>query len=868
MRSIRILSSIAGIALLVAGCARTGMNDFGKEEVFPANPSNVNEGVVHIKLSKSPDGIESVRELLSPLGEDISVERMFSHAGKYEERHIKYGLDRWYSVHFDTNTPVTRAHNAISGLEGVDLVEFDYKVEFNGFNDPKLSAQWHYDNDGSLTGSQAGSDINLEAAWAVETGSSEVVVAICDGGVQYDHPDLAANMWVNQAEYSGAAGADDDGNGYVDDIYGFNFVAEEAGGRVGTITPHDHGTHVAGTVAAVNNNGVGVAGIAGGDGSAGSGVRLMSIQTIDGTNRGAYISEGIAYAADNGATLMNCSWHIEGATETPDYLTLAINYFNEVAGCDENGMQVGPMKGGLVIFAAGNESTTYTYPGMDDNVLAVASIGADFVRAYYSNYGEWVDLTAPGGDAQKGSQVASTLPGGEYGYMQGTSMAAPHATGVAALALSKFKGQGFDREKLIHILKNATNPVIYEYNQGFVGMLGFGLVDAYKAASLDGQRAAKVTQTSFSTNVDNVTLKWIVPGDADDASVYKYSIYCSEQSLAGLDPKNPGAGVDVRRLSGVDYRPGTEMSYEFKGLKLDCKYYFCIATQGLDESHYELSDEISVTTSLNHAPEVEVLTETELSLKSHETAEIKFKVSEVDDQELEYSIVPSAEGISLSVEGDVVSVLVDALKFDEDSSNEFVFKVSDPYVSVEEAFSIEVLKNNAPENIADIDDIVFNALSEKRSIDLSKVFADADGEHLSYSYTLSPSTTIARGSFAGDTFELSSYSYGTCKLTVTAKDARGKTASCSFDLLIRDGSNEFDFYPNPIVDKLNIRSGEDKTLSITISNKAGAVVYSADNAQIGPFNVCTVDMSEQAAGVYYISVKGEGYDNVYSVIKK
>ena len=125
----------------------------------------------------------------------------------------------------------------------------------------------------------AGADINLFDAWNVTTGNPEVVVAIIDGGVDYSHEDLARNMFVNQAELNGIDGVDDDGNGYVDDIYGFNFCT-----NTGAVYPHSHGTHVAGTVAAVNNNGIGVAGVAGGDGSANSGVRMISCQAFDSRN--------------------------------------------------------------------------------------------------------------------------------------------------------------------------------------------------------------------------------------------------------------------------------------------------------------------------------------------------------------------------------------------------------------------------------------------------------------------------------------------------------------------------------------------------------------------------------------------------------
>ena len=180
------------------------------------------------------------------------------------------------------------------------------------FNDPRLPDQWHYQNFGKIGTSVAGADINLFKAWQTETGKNNVVVAIIDGGIDYQHEDLAANMCVNLEELNGAPGVDDDHNGFVDDIYGYNFCTNS-----GTVYPHNHGTHVAGTVGAVNNNGIGVAGVAGGDGSAGSGVKMISCQVFDsrsGTGNGDFAA-AIAYAAERGATIAQCSW---GWSE-PDY---------------------------------------------------------------------------------------------------------------------------------------------------------------------------------------------------------------------------------------------------------------------------------------------------------------------------------------------------------------------------------------------------------------------------------------------------------------------------------------------------------------------------------------------------------------------
>ena len=199
-------------------------------------------------------------------------------------------------------------------------------------------------------------------AWKYTAGDNRVIVAVCDGGIMTTHQDIKDNLWVNEAELNGQQGVDDDGNGYVDDVHGYNFCA-----RNGKVTADDHGTHVAGTISAVNNNGFAVCGIAGGTGN-GDGVRLMSIQIFEG-NDGCYssdIAKGVKYAADNGAVIINNSWGYDpgvyyGDNEYEQWdsvLKNAYTYFKN------NARLAGAMEGGLVVFAAGNETyaeSAYTH---------------------------------------------------------------------------------------------------------------------------------------------------------------------------------------------------------------------------------------------------------------------------------------------------------------------------------------------------------------------------------------------------------------------------------------------------------------------------------------------------------------------------
>ena len=183
----------------------------------------------------------------------------------------------------------------------------------------------------------------------------------------------------------------------------------------------NHGTHVAGTIAAVNNNGLGVCGIAGGDNINDiAGVRIMSCQIFE-DDRQASGASAIKWSCDNGAIISQNSWGYDDIDYLPASDKAAIDYFIKYAGLDENGNQVAPMQGGIVIFAAGNENKNFSSPSSYSEVIAVTSISGGFERAYYSNFGDWTDIIAPGGDYKKGNamQVYSTLINNQYGYMQG-----------------------------------------------------------------------------------------------------------------------------------------------------------------------------------------------------------------------------------------------------------------------------------------------------------------------------------------------------------------------------------------------------------------------------------------------------------------
>jgi len=265
----------------------------------------------------------------------VSIRPAFPANEKFAADRARYGLDCWYEITFDESVSPYNARKLLSGAAGVQkatvkkpLKLFDGDAKYTivspeamasrasstmPFNDPRLREQWHYNNTGTMVDNVEGADINLFEAWKITTGSPDVIVAIIDGGIDVNHEDLKANLYVNEAELNGVPGQDDDGDGYVDNIYGYNFCT-----RSGVIYPHDHGTHVAGTVAAVNNNGKGVAGVAGGDGTPNSGIRMISCQVFDsraGVPSQGDFAEALIYAKEHGASIAQCSWGWEAENE-------------------------------------------------------------------------------------------------------------------------------------------------------------------------------------------------------------------------------------------------------------------------------------------------------------------------------------------------------------------------------------------------------------------------------------------------------------------------------------------------------------------------------------------------------------------------
>ena len=536
------------------------------------------EAIIYLSedmAAKVESSQEGAREQIGGVWDEIGVEtmeRLYPDAGKFEPRVRREGLHRFYHVKFNNAVPLSKARTLFENIQGVELFEKRRPCKIDVYNDPayKDGSLWAFNSEKNPETS-----INVEKVWNYTMGDPSVIVCVVDEGIQLDHPDLAWNVCSDPELHH-------------------NFVTDKS-----TINPGDHGTHVSGTIAGVGNNKEGVIGVAGGNFETKSkGVSLMSAQVFDG-NRSAYdFEQAIVWGADHGAVISSNSWGYDfdyngdgklTGTELSDAMNakidystkVAVDYFIKYAGCDNDGNQLpdSPMKGGLVVFAAGNDGIENGCPGSYEPIMTVAASNKSGYVSSFSNYGSWVDICAPGAD------IVSSVTGNKYAFYDGTSMACPHVSGAAALLTSFFGGPGFTVEDLEEILLSGSNrnlpkgsrqvgPYLDCWGSFSYGVIKYGreynnppVIETEYSGDFSFHHWKEVSIPFYVTDPDNdhVIVESSVEGraklvqDQEDRSKYVFTLLCP--LVDDYTPKK----VSIRATD--IFSESTELEFTYKVLE-------------------------------------------------------------------------------------------------------------------------------------------------------------------------------------------------------------------------------------------------------------------------------------------------------------
>lgn len=878
LKNLTIVSAAA--AMVLSSCSRYEMTP----QVSGNTETAITEGkfvdrLLRIKVSE--EYAEKMESIIAQNGyiDGETAENIFGIAGvesitqtanlnKFPERKRKMGLHLWFDVKLSENSTLTKAQTGLKASDGISVIEMLPAITYDKspitsvskgaatradgfFNDPDLAKQWFLSNDGkTVEGSVAGCDVNILPVWESLTApKNEVIVAVLDEGVEVTHEDLVDNLWENP-------------DPSASDRHGYDFVKNSS-----EIEAGDHGTHVAGLIAAVNNNGKGISSIAGGDKQAGiPGTKIMSCRIAGANVPANAIFKAMEYAADNGAVISQNSWSYgDGDYDFPESDREAIDYFIQYAGTDGEGNQTGPMKGGLVVFAAGNYNTTIGYPAMYSKVVAVGSIGYDFTKASSSNYGEWIDICAPGGEKLADTKVLSTVTGNGYGEKSGTSMAAPMVSAVASLIIAKEGGEGFTADMLkSRLLSSGRNIDSYHKGTVYAGQLG-RLVDAEAAVLGAGSTQAPEAVSDLKTSVhsNNLMIEWTATADPDDEKAYGYMLcYSSEPFDNTVNKADLPTTINTIDIKGEDYKAGEIIRDTIRGLEFEKKYYTAVFCYDKSGNYSDFSQITETTTGNNNAPVLDPGEDIDIIVEN--TAEptvMTIKYSDPDWHSVTWDVMRASNALTPSSTKDGELVLT----FDGSKATPKRYHgsltVTDPYgleTKIEIYYTIKGM--NAPVVETEISDITLDSETPSATIDLGEHFSDPDREILTYT-AVSSDEKVATVSVADDILTVTSVADGNAEITVTATDGAENSVSCTFNVKVGNGDSQgggdienpevtgFTAYPNPVRDILNIKTADSAEMNVTVYNTLGNTVFSG-KLTAGPETAATINMKSLPAGVY------------------
>ena len=881
----------------------------------------------------TPTGSDLLDTYLLDVGAN-KIERIFPFAGKDEHRQQAAALNTWYSVAIDsaktckTRAAVQHQLETIADytepayhtvLENSEYIPGDGNLQTQAnegtyFNDPLYDKQWNLHNDGNIgnytdgtgkhvTSSIAHADINAEAAWRQTTGDPSVIIAVVDGGIDIHHEDLQGSIWINKNEIPDN-GIDDDNNGYIDDVYGYNFTEDNA-----LITPTRHATHVAGIIAARNNNAKGISGIAGGNGNPDTGVRLMccqifrnnpnhdpsdkySSETI-GTGDRNREAAAIVYGANNGAVISQNSWGYDRIMkQTPQVIKDAIHYFNTYAGGNKTDKPL--MQGGLVIFAAGNDATSApSMPSAESSVVSVSSFNPDFSASWYTNYGSWTDISAPGGskpvkelyplqDGQPTSAILSTVPAttanpnGGYAYMQGTSMATPHVSAIAALIVSKYGNGRFTAKQLRERLLTGVRPIDYNkyLTEIYRNSMGSGYADALVALT-DYDPEITPAASFFLANqakpdYGKISIAWTSKNNGADGSLQKYVLYCSKYPITTANYTNK----DILAYNSPAQFATENQTFQYTVTHLDnnTEYYFGILAEARNGHKSTLSVlPNSIATLNNTPPQITPDIESErITLAGNDTRDITLHIEDHENHKWTVAfstvdrlrIVRTNSGVKIHIEAKqympgIYPVTVTA-------RDEFGAKSSYKFI-------IEVVADKIPSMKIQARKIRLR-LGECRQIDLREITDDEDV--YSVRYELMNSEDQGTDTFVKDgRMNVAGSKWGQRQIHIKATDKHGQSGTMIFDVFVYRNEGIYSLFPTMTTGMLYLKVGDtiDGHVKWQIRNVAGKLVKANafDTSSLdADKRTYPMDVSSLTVGQYslYITCQGKTYQEMF--IKK
>lgn len=951
MNTFKRFYQIAGVGLAFAAFALTGCQDdlIESSQTPESTAQDVNNfktpllpGQAYVKFknadTRAVSALSETLCLTTALTRGGSVPRLvpvFDISGPYKEAMIREGLHLWYKVTFDKTADV---HQVIEDLKANGDVEIahgaleivnsqatytpltrasrrkvpDVNNGYKNFNDPLLKKQWHYRNVGGKTYQfEAGADINLFEAWEKTTGDKRVVVAILDSGIDTEHPELKEAMWKSPQD------------GYN----GKNFVNNSH-----IIDPGFHGTHVAGTVAARNNNNRGVGGVAGGDGNAETGVRLMSCQIFgkdknDGGTEGTAGPDAIAnaftWAANNGAVLANCSWgyaydkkrfpsaevYYSSYENHGKLIQAGMNYFVKYAGRNQDGVTKRDgslMAGGVIFFASGNDSgrDIPIVPACDPAVIAVSSFNVDYRLADYSNTGDWVDICAPGGlmlpyDVARG--VLSTVPrnfknvligpnklGSEYIYpgddmtdeserelyafANGTSMATPHVTGIAALMVSYFgnKDNNFTADKLRERLLGAVKArnIHKGENADLIlrNKMGVGYIDA--GLALRDPETEKPGDVAAIENKDvkyyDAVVAWDVTADNDSPTkvAYAYDLYLSESELTPL-PEKPTVTVYT-----YEAQKGEKLEHKFTGLNSEKTYH--VAIQARDRS----GNKSGITrgnfrTLLNNVPLfTNPLTERVLILNTRPYYTYTFNVEEKDGHKWDFKTEGLPSGVTVTRNGDRLNMTI--LVGGTTGAYDFDIVLTDELKGTRtETVRYAIVPHNAPAVKARIGDVFLTEGDKPMTFSVKDVFELAPGIENPAFEAVTNDPAVVDVKIENGTVTLTPKTRGEATVTVIVNDGKKKSQT-TFQVRVTDeNASELQaLYPLPAHSyiKMLIRSDAEKVDVSVTSVRGERVIH--ESLVVNPVRrEATLSVDKLAPGIYHLIIQTERATSKRTFIK-